>query len=76
MRRADEEFVQQIPNGQDMVAEFLNPSHVGHDIDVILTIKVLRTAPFLVPCFRRVVDCLAITGWSRKSRLANLAATQ
>jgi hypothetical protein len=40
MRRADEEFVQQIPNGQDMVAEFLKPSHGGYDIDVILIIKV------------------------------------
>ncbi|KAL2819967.1 hypothetical protein BJX63DRAFT_380873 [Aspergillus granulosus] len=36
---ADDEFVRQISDGQDMVAEFLNSSNVARDIDVVLTIK-------------------------------------
>ncbi|KAL2783541.1 hypothetical protein BJX66DRAFT_318305 [Aspergillus keveii] len=39
-RLIDEEFIRQIPNGQDMAAEFLNSSDIDGDIDVILIIKV------------------------------------
>ncbi|KAL3440230.1 hypothetical protein BJX65DRAFT_290912 [Aspergillus insuetus] len=71
MQLADEEFVRQIPNGQDMVAEFFNPSHVGPDIDVILTIKVQH---ILSSLFSESCGLLSHnTGWSRKSRLANYA---